>query len=280
VAESTETSERVDMADGSIYLRWFEQFEFLIVSGGHRICWRALNGKTSESLYYHLLGPVLSYAMLVHGVEPLHATVLDIGGKGVGLLGDSGAGKSALAAAFIKAGCRLLTDDLLVLRRKHGRWLAYPGLPRLKLYPDMARYIFGNVTGIPMNRWTTKRILPLRAERHQPRPIPLHLLYVIAPPHPNSRGIFTRRCVGKLALVQLLRHTYNGMLTDPTRLQRQLSFCAGLVKEMPIKFLSYPRQKRVLARIVGKIRMDVERASFARLASDFDTCHSHHCSSR
>lgn len=258
LAEDTETSERVDMADGSIYLRWFEHFEFLIAPGGHRICWRALNGSTSESLYYHLLGPVLSYAMLVHGIEPLHATALDIDGKGVALLGDSGTGKSALAAAFVQAGYKLLTDDVLVLRRDNGRCLAYPGLPRLKLYKDMARYIFGDVTGVPMNRWTTKHILRLGAECHQPRPIPMHALYLVSTPSPDVRGVFTRRCVAKRALVHLLRHTYNGMVTDSPRLKRQLLFCTAVVKGTPVKFLSYPRQKQMLGRVVAKITEDVE----------------------
>ncbi len=257
LAERDKISERVDIVDGSIYLRWYEQFEFLIVAGANRICWHALHGSTSESLYWHLLGPVLSYAMLKHGIEPLHATVLDVDGKGVALLGESGAGKSTLAAAFVKAGYKLLTDDVLVLRRENGCWLAYPGLPRLKLYEDMARYIFGDVFGVVMNPWTTKRILPLPPDSHQSKPLPLCALYVISTPSRHARGVLARRCIGKGALIHLLRHTYNAMVTNSPRLQRQLLFCRALAKETPVRFLSYPHHQEILGAVVSKITNDI-----------------------
>jgi len=269
LAEDSETSERVDVTDGSIYLRWFEHFEFLIVAGGHRICWRALNSSTSESLYYHLLGPVLSYAMLMHGIEPLHATVVDIDGEGLALLGDSGSGKSTLAAAFVRAGHKLLTDDVLALKKSNGHWVGYPCLPRLKLYKDIARHIFDNVKGVPMNRWTTKHIFPLGADHHQTRPIPIRALYLISASARDARGVFTRQCIAKQSLLHLLRHTYNSMVTDSPRLQRQLLFCSAVVKEIPIKFLHYPRREAMLESVVAKVIDDAQHAKLAAVAGGF-----------
>ena len=73
------------------------------------------------------------------GHEPLHATVVVVDGKGVAFFGDSGWGKSTLAASFIKAGHSVLTDDLLVIREVDGVLYGFPGPSRIKLFLDVAR---------------------------------------------------------------------------------------------------------------------------------------------
>ena len=255
LAESTGTSERVDVADGSIYIRWFGHFEFLISPEARHIAWRGLNGGIRESLYWHLLGPVLSYAMLAHGVEPLHATTVAIDGKAVAFLGRAGDGKSTLATACLHAGHKLLTDDVLVIRKVAGRWLAYPGIPRIKLYNDISRYLFRGIRGAHMNMWTSKAIFRLGAARHQLNPIPLHALYVLA--GSSRRQVSIRRTSGRTALMHLIRHTYNGLVTDPVRLQSQLLFCNTIAKEFPVNLLSYPRKKEMLKSVVATVARDV-----------------------
>lgn len=270
VAESTKFSERIDVADGSTYVRWFGHFEFLISPEARHIAWRGLNRSTRESLYCHLLGPVLSYAMLAHGVEPLHATTVAIDGKAVAFLGRPGDGKSTLAAAFLHEGHKLLIDDMLVVRRMAGCWLAYPGIPRIKLYNDVSRYLFRGVKGTRMNLWTSKAIFHLRAAHHQSDPIPLHAFYMLTGPSASRRQVKIRRLVGKTALMHLIRHTYNGVVTDPERLLRQLLFCNTIAKEIPIKLLSYPRKKEMLENVVDRIVRDVDRTKSGtdRTASD------------
>src|SRR5205085_11291512 len=80
-----------------------------------------------------------SYVFTARHQEPLHATVVTKDGNGLALVGDSGYGKSTLAAAFLRAGYRLLTDDLLVLHGTATGFEAQPALPRLKLFPRPAR---------------------------------------------------------------------------------------------------------------------------------------------
>ena len=61
------------------------------------------------------------------GFEPLHATVVVVSGEAVAFLGESGYGKSSLAASFLDSGHQLLTDDLLILRASAGRVLGPHG---------------------------------------------------------------------------------------------------------------------------------------------------------
>jgi len=110
-------------------------FEFLIEADGRRI-WCGWLGSTSiESLQVYLLGHALSFALVKQGFEPLHATAVVIEGKAIAFLGDSGFGKSTLAAAFLDAGHTLLTDDLLLSRATPAGYDAFPGPRGLSYFP-------------------------------------------------------------------------------------------------------------------------------------------------
>lgn len=56
----------------------------------------------------------------------LHASAVAWHGRGILLRGPSGAGKSAMALRLIRAGARLVADDLVTLTRAQGRLLARP----------------------------------------------------------------------------------------------------------------------------------------------------------
>ena len=93
-----------------------------------RITGRQHDEAQEESFQVYLLGQALSYALVNAGFEPLHATAIVVNGGAVVLLGSSGFGKSSLAACFLEAGHRLLTDDLLILRPPAGA--SWPTLVR------------------------------------------------------------------------------------------------------------------------------------------------------
>ena len=150
------------LGDGSIYLVWPGLFEFLVSADGLRIAARPASNVSWETFYSYLFGQVLSFALLKQGIEPLHCTAVGLEGGAVGLLGDSGYGKSSLAAAFLQAGYPLLTDDLLVLQENGQGFLAYPSFPRIKLFPEVARAFLGEAEeSVPYNPYTAKRIIPL-----------------------------------------------------------------------------------------------------------------------
>ena len=154
------------LRDGSTYLRWDGLAEFLVSADGFRITFGWIGAASWEAFQVYLLGQALSFALVKRGHEPLHATSVVVDGRAVVFLGRSGFGKSSLAACFLRAGHQLLTDDLLMLREGPEGFTAYPGPPRIKLFPDMARRHLGErATGPPMNLKTEKRVIAL--EPHQ-----------------------------------------------------------------------------------------------------------------
>ena len=120
------------------YLSWQAVGTFLI-DRGNRIDVDPAPGVDDLLLAFPLLGPVLALALHQRGLLVLHASAIAVGGKSVIFLGDKGAGKSTTAGTMIRAGHRLLTDDVVALDLSDpGRPMILPGFPQLKLAADAA----------------------------------------------------------------------------------------------------------------------------------------------
>jgi hypothetical protein len=250
------------LRDGSIYLRWTRHFEFVISADGSRIAGRSLLATASDMFHAYLLGQVLSYALLKRGTDPLHGTAVVIDGAVVAFLGDCGSGKSSLAAAFLGAGYRLLTDDLLVVKEDERGFTAYPGPPRIKLFPEMASDLLGEQSrGTPMNDLTPKLVIPLKPHQVHEAATPLKAIYVLTPPvrRAPSERVTIRRLSQRKAFVALLRNTFNSLMTEADRLERQFVQASRIVSTVPVKSLSYSREGVLLPAVREAILADVGR---------------------
>lgn len=101
-------------SDGAHYLAWpgVAAFRF---DGVHRIDVEPYPDIPLSFLAFPLLGPVLGLLLHLRGLAVLHASAVEVHGMSIAFVGDKLAGKSTTAGAFIRAGHRLLTDDLLAV---------------------------------------------------------------------------------------------------------------------------------------------------------------------
>jgi hypothetical protein len=253
----------VPLANGQTYLRGSGQFEFLISSNGRLILGRSLTEHSREPIHTYLLGQALSFALIKQGFEPLHATVVSIDGGAVAFLGESGYGKSSLGASFVQAGHQILTDDLLVLSERDGRFTAHPGPPRIKLYPEVAGIVLpSHPRGTPIGK-TTKLVIPLDEHQVSASAVPLQAIYVLGPPAPRGgarKNVTIRRLSKRQACFALLRNPFNTAVIDSKRLSGQFIFATSLAERVPIKIIRYPRIMKLLPAVREAILSDVRRA--------------------
>ncbi|MCL6481110.1 MAG: hypothetical protein K6U02_05225 [Firmicutes bacterium] len=252
----------VRLSQGDTYLRWAGLFEFVVSSDGRSIRGQPLAEATLESFHTYLFGQALSFALLRQGVEPLHATVVVVRGEAVAFMADPGCGKSTLAAAFLQAGFPLLTDDLLVVRREGEGWVVYPGPARLKLFPEMARALLGLETGgTPLNSGTPKLILPLGEGQWHRCPAPLRAIYVLDAVRnaKRARRIRIQKLAPSRGLVELLRGTFNAVITDPERLRQQFQQTTEIARVVAIKRLCYPLGLQHLPAVREAVLADLAR---------------------
>jgi len=127
---------------------------------------------TVEHLY---LNQVLPLALSRQGKLVLHASAVEIDGAGVAFSGDSGRGKSTLAASFATSGSRFLTDDGLQLNWLDGQcWIA-PSHPSVRLFEDSQEALIHRAVDLaPALDYTSKvRLLAGEAVAFCDRPQPL-----------------------------------------------------------------------------------------------------------
>lgn len=247
---------------GATYIRYEGLFHFLASPGGKHLYCAELGPCAAESFHAYLLGQALSFALIKQGHEPLHATCVTTGeDSAIAFLGESGYGKSSLAACFLASGSRMVTDDLFLCRRDRGRYMVQPGPPRLKIYPEVAdRFLGPGWRATPMYPGSEKLLVSLAPHFRAPGPAPLRAIYVLSYPNgePLSEGVRIAPLAAKDAFLQLIRGTFNIRLDHPERLQRQFAFAHALAREVPVRELVYEREMSLLSAVRSRILADLE----------------------
>jgi hypothetical protein len=122
----------VDFAEPAGYLLWARDFGRVLISpaGTELLC---EPDPESEDWASILPFQALPLAATIRGLEVLHASGVVLGGRAVLVAGPPGAGKSSLAAALVRAGGQLLSDDAVALELRNGALIAHAGSTALQL---------------------------------------------------------------------------------------------------------------------------------------------------
>ena len=246
------------LQDGSVFVRWPGYCEFVVSPDGRTVACAELEESTAEWFRTYLLGVVLSFALLKQGHEPLHATVVVVDGKGIAFFGDSGWGKSTLAASFLQAGHTVLTDDLLIIREVDGILYGYPGPSRIKLFLDVARrFQKEKITDEPTDPDSEKLILQLARHEVRDRPVPLHRFFFLDEPQNQESGLSIRTLSPREAFLAVVGASFNRRVTSPDRLQRQFVAAREWSRRLPVRRISYPRTLPMLEAVREAVIADL-----------------------
>ncbi|MGZ9098240.1 MAG: hypothetical protein ACXW3O_00925 [Brevundimonas sp.] len=204
------------------------------VSRGREIIVDPAPGGSERDLRLFLLGSALGLLCHQRGLLPLHANAVVVDDQAVAFSGHSGAGKSTLAAHFQRCGRPVLCDDVCVISfDPQGRPLAWPGLPRVKLWGD-AIEAFGH------DRGTLERAIEGRDKFHVPltsmgpaHPVPLKALYVLS--RAGQEGPMITRLQGRQAMQAVMAQTYRAQYLGPMGLKaRHFAQCGELLKHIGV----------------------------------------------
>jgi hypothetical protein len=140
--------------------------------------------------------------------------------------------------------------------------MAHSGPPRIKLFPEIARGVFGRARGVRMTKGASKLVIPLDDRHACASAVPLKAMYVVAPPERcrSLTGVTIRRLSKRHACLALLRNAFNMAVAEPARLKRQFAFAVSVANSVPIKRIAYPRTIPSLARARNAILADLARA--------------------
>jgi len=231
--------------------RYSDETTFLVSEQGDQVrcTWRA--PLTLEDTVTYLLGPILGFVLRLRGTTALHASAVEVAGQVVAFAADGGTGKSTTAAAFARAGHRVLTDDICALV-DDGQFLVQPSYPRLRLWPSSVEALFGDAEALPplTPNWD-KRGYDLEAATHGDEPAPLAHLFLLTYSDPDDRDVpRIETATGPLALLELVRHVYGQGFSDKAGRGRDFDLLTRLVERVPVSWLYLPDDLAALGTVV------------------------------
>ena len=99
--------------DGRWWVRFFHRCDVVVESDLSTVRFWPDPTVDPELLPVFLAGTVIAVVLMLRGHPVLHASAVEVGGRGLAFVGRSGMGKSTLATAFCARGAALITDDVL-----------------------------------------------------------------------------------------------------------------------------------------------------------------------
>jgi len=211
-----------------------------------------------------LLGPVLAYWLERRARFVLHASAVVLGGRAAAFVGRQGDGKSGLAAALLRIGASLLSDDVVPLEIRGEETLVHPGFPQMRMWPDEAACFLERFEHLPRVHPTlTKRWVPVGPDglgAFEGDAVPLGCLYLLDRRPEADAPLEIRTLSPRDAVIELLRHSFTPLLVEAAGLQpARLDLVARLVLQIPVKRLRYPSGFALLGRVAAAVRNDLER---------------------
>ncbi|HXB63872.1 MAG TPA: hypothetical protein VNV42_03240 [Solirubrobacteraceae bacterium] len=213
----------IDFAEPAGYLLWNRDHGRVLISpdGRELLC---EPDPTNAEWAAIVVAQALPLAATLRGLEVLHASGVVLDGRAVLITGAAGAGKSSLAAALLRAGGLLLSDDAVALRLCDGTLLAYPGSLALQLRAAEDRRLAAPeraALGRPAGEVEGKRRY---VSADPPPPAPLGGLFLLE----RSAAQPAVQPLADVSPFALLASTFNLSVRTPERLQRQLDVAAAI----------------------------------------------------
>jgi hypothetical protein len=234
-----EPSLRVGMIDNGGYWGLFyrDGARFAVSHEGNEIWAEWPQNYKLEDACTYLVGPVIALVLRLRGFTCIHASSIALGGWAVALVGGPGAGKSTTAAAFGRLGYPVVSDDVVVLSSRENRFLVQPGYPRLNLWPDSVRALFGSTCVLPniATSWEKKYLaLDQNDYRFQPEALPLGPIYILGDRDPELACPTIEELGGSMALTSLVANTYGHYLLDSEMQRNDFDLLGQVVARVPV----------------------------------------------
>lgn len=208
------------------------------VENGTNITINPSNKSSPEEIRLFLLGSIMGALLHQRSILPIHGSAVSSDKGAIIIAGNSGVGKSTLAAGLEMEGYKILTDDISVIKRINGKFYVYPGIPHLKLWKDILQYM--NI------KQELERVRPPLEKYKKPfsqnslaHPIEIKRILILSTK--NSLGFTLDHVNGidkyRLLRTQIYRHQYLSGLGTP---QNNLNNIAELANTLDVLLLARP----------------------------------------
>jgi len=224
------------------------------VSHGNRIVIDAEADSDLQTIRLFLLGSCLGAILHQRNCLVIHGNAIRFGDECVIFAGNSGNGKSTLAAAFYQRGYKVLADDLAVVDEQLR---VQPSYPQLKLWHDSAKKLNIDTDQLKQIRHQINKYAYPIKKGFCTTPLPVRALYILNTHNEESFELEPIQGVAKFN--PLKNNTYRlgyleGLGLKPTHLKQ----CAELANRIKLSRITRPDRDFQIEKLVEMIEHDLE----------------------
>lgn len=200
----------------------------------------------------YLLGLAMAILLYQRQRLVLHASAISMNGQGIAFLGDSGAGKSSIAGAFLARGHKLVVDDVTSIDLNSGTAWIDPGFPYIKLGNEVKNTIALNPEQLEYMDFVDEKVSYRIDHLASDGRVPLRRIYVIIPGKEVGFECFN----SQQALFELMRYSIPVRLI---KLNHAAHFerCVELVNCVQVCGLKRPESLSQLSQLVDLVEKNV-----------------------
>lgn len=214
---------------------------------------------TPDEIVRHvILGPAMHHLLHQRGRFILHASTVDFDGRAVAFLGESGQGKTTMAAACLLAGHRVMSDDVAAIEFVDRDPVVRSGYPAIKLHDSFVER-FNPPVQDPVRTCDRRDRHFYGLQHDQPtEPIPLERVYFLT--DGDHEAIEPVEPARRLALLAMQTYAA-GLLHHPDEADTNFRWCSRLLEDVVVNRLVRRRRFDRLPDIVRLVESDLDGSS-------------------
>lgn len=242
----------------SYVLRFPDLADFEVSSSGDAVIAHPAEGGDDVTVEHLYINQVVPLALSRQGLPAFHASVVTVSSGAVAFLGNSGMGKSTLAASFALEGAAFLTDDSLLIEETNGGCSALPSHASLRLWEDSVEALIDddNPMAATISYSTKARLLAGDALRHTNESQPLLAAYLLE--GEEKPGVTIRPLTGQDRQMAWLSNSFLLDIEDRELLAQHFDWTHRISAVVPTFALDYPRNYGMLPEVRETVRKHIE----------------------
>ncbi|WP_416149849.1 HPr kinase/phosphorylase [Salipaludibacillus sp. HK11] len=193
-----------------------------------------------DHIRLYLLGSCMGAILMQRKILPLHGSAIAIDGKAYAIVGDSGAGKSTTASAFLKRGYELISDDVIpVTLTSDNVPMVIPAYPQQKLWQEsIDRFGMESSQLHPIVDRETKFAIPVQSQFTN-ETLPLAGIFELV--KTEGEEVELQPIINLQRFHTLFYHTYRNFFLKPAGLMEwHFNTCAAMVNKVDIFQIQRP----------------------------------------
>ncbi|NOX98844.1 MAG: hypothetical protein GXP30_03780 [Verrucomicrobia bacterium] len=231
-------------------LRFNRCGDFLVKPASRMIVCTPVHESDDHTLHHLLLNQVIPRLLAQLGETVLHASAVSLKTNDIAIafIGESGVGKSTLAAWFCRKGASLLTDDCLrIVSGDDHPALAIPSYPTIRIWGDSRDQLVSDIEPKPSptkNSYNNKlqflnEELPFE---YCDSPAPLTAIFLLTPHSCHKKDIEIYKTSQKELVRKMISNCFRLDIKDPSILKNEFERLTNLAINVPAFTVSYPKE--------------------------------------